>query len=78
MFVVVVAVVPIILLIPKDRVDTVVEELVAVMTQSQPLAFKTLVLAAVEDGPTHLTIMVERVVPASFSSHIQPDKYLKT
>jgi hypothetical protein len=52
----------------------VVEELVAVMTQSQPLAFKTLVLAAVEDGPTHLTIMVERVVPALFSSLTQPDK----
>jgi len=50
MFVVVVAVVPIILLILKDRVDTVVEELVAVMTQPQPLALKTLVLAAVEDG----------------------------
>ena len=70
MFVVAAVVVPIIPLIPKDQVDTVVEELVVVTTQLQPLALKTLVLAAVEDGLTPLTIMVERVVPALSSLHL--------
>ena len=72
MFVVAAVVVPIIPLIPKDQVDTVVEELVVVTTQLQPLALKTLVQAAVEDGLTPLTIMVERVVPALSSLHILP------